>query len=587
MSSPAAEGATGVASRSSLVFGLFLVLYALGAARTVQGGDAGEFMTIAATGGVAHPPGYPAFSLLVRLTALLPVAGMAWKASLASALCAAGALAVLHRALVTWTASPLAGWAAATALGFSPAFWRYATVAEVFSAGALTAALVLLVVVRIEHGWQGARASAALGLAVATGIANHHTVVLLAPLAGYALWRSAAPGRVATCLAACAAGLLPGFAIYGLLALPGGVWRWGGTDGLSGLVHHFLRLDYGTFTLAADSPGAGWWEHPWTWMRTLPDSFVVVFLLLALAGAVRGVRSRPGRGLWIALLASLVLAGPAVLARFDVLTSGLGLVVATRFHILPNVLLAALVGLGVAWAQARRWRWIGPVVAGAALASALLHGARGSHADWTVLEDYVLNALEAAAPNALLLVDSDNLFGGALYAQTVLGVRPDVVVLLPDLLARRWYREHVRARHPDFEPASLYPFVPVSALVANSVPVRPVYVSFQVAARHALPATYPESGVLLRVATPDRPAPSPEVIEAQMLAAREEQLQRSAVETGWQWQETWEGWVADQYAAAWFALADRYGPGPDARRCWERALALLPPAGRSEVQRAP
>jgi hypothetical protein len=78
MSSPAAEGATGVASRSSVVFGLFLVLYALGAARTVQGGDAGEFMTIAATGGVAHPPGYPAFSLRVRLTALLPIAGMAW-----------------------------------------------------------------------------------------------------------------------------------------------------------------------------------------------------------------------------------------------------------------------------------------------------------------------------------------------------------------------------------------------------------------------------------------------------------------------------------------------------------------------------
>jgi hypothetical protein len=271
-----------------------------------------------------------------------------------------------------------------------------------------------------------------------------------------------------------------------------------------------------------------------------------------------------------------VLAGPALFARFDVATSGLGLVVAARFHILPNVLLAALAGLGVAWAQGRGWRWLGPALATAALASALLHGARGSHARWTVLEDYVVNALEATEPNALLLVDSDNMFGGALYAQTVLGVRPDVVVLLPELLERRWYRAHVRARHPDFESASLYPYVPVPSLVANSLLVRPVYVTFPLASRQPLPPTHPESGVLLRVAAPDRPTPSPEAIEAQMLAASAGQVRRSSVETLWQWQETWEGWVADQYAAAWFALADLYAAGPNAERCRARANAFLP-----------
>jgi hypothetical protein len=251
--------------------------------------------------------------------------------------------------------------------------------------------------------------------------------------------------------------------------------------------------------------------------------------------------------------------------------------VATRFHVLPNVLLAALVGLGVAWAQDRRLtRWLGPALATAALASALLHGARGSHARWTVLEDYVVNALEATAPNALLLVASDNMFGGALYAQTVLGVRPDVVVLLPELLERRWYRAHVRGRHPDFEPASLYPFVTVPVLVANSLPVRPVYATFAFASLHGLPPAYPESGVLLRVTPPEPPAPRPEVIEAQMLAAVATQRQRSRVETRWQRLETWEGWVADQYAAAWLALAERYGPGPDADRCRARAAAFLP-----------
>ena len=575
---PATDDTRGIAGRSLVVFALFLLLYALGAARTVQGGDAGEFMTITARGGVAHPPGYPLFSLLVRVMHLLPVANVPWKASLASALCAAAALAVLHRALVEWTGRPLAGWAAAAALGFSPAFWRYATVAEVFTANALTAALVLLVAVRVERGWRGPRAAGALGLAVATGVANHHSVVWLAPLAVYAFVRGVpSPTAAPRCAAACLAGLLPGFAIYGLLALPGGAWRWGDTSDLAGLVHHFLRADYGTFTLAAGSPGAAWWEHPWAWLRRLPGSFVMVFLLAAVAGAVHGVRARPGRGLWLAVLASLVLAGGVFLARFDVLTAGLGMVVATRFHILPNVLVAALAGLGVAWAQARRLPGLGAAVAVGALASALLHGAYGSHARWTVLEDYVLNVLEAVEPNALLLVESDNMFGGTLYAQEVLGERPDVVVLLPALLERRWYREHVRARHPDFEPASLYPGVPVPALVANSLPVRPVYATFPLAARHPLPPVHPESGLLLRVTPPDRPVPSPQAIEVQMTVAAARHRRRSWVDTVRQWQETWEGWVVDQYASAWLAVADRYGPGPDADRSRARALAYLPP----------
>ena len=35
----------------------FLALYLVTATRTVQGGDTAEFVTVAAQGGVAHPPG--------------------------------------------------------------------------------------------------------------------------------------------------------------------------------------------------------------------------------------------------------------------------------------------------------------------------------------------------------------------------------------------------------------------------------------------------------------------------------------------------------------------------------------------------
>ena len=141
-----------VLDRSSLVFWAALLVYGSGAARTAQGGDAGEFMTLAALGGVAHPPGYPLFTALLRLFGAIPIGGVPWRASMVSATLAAGALALLHATVRDRVGSGAAGWVAAGSLGLSLSFWQYATVAEVFAGGAFTAALLLLVTGRIAGG---------------------------------------------------------------------------------------------------------------------------------------------------------------------------------------------------------------------------------------------------------------------------------------------------------------------------------------------------------------------------------------------------------------------------------------------------
>ena len=151
-----------------MVFATAWALYASCCGWTVQGGDAGEFMVLAAGGGVAHPPGYPLFVAALRLFGLLPLESVPFKASLAAATFAAAAVTLLEDSVRRLTGHPFAGLVAAMALGLSPTFWRYATVAEVFTAGTFTAMLVLAVIVRIQLGWSGWKATLALGLAVAT-----------------------------------------------------------------------------------------------------------------------------------------------------------------------------------------------------------------------------------------------------------------------------------------------------------------------------------------------------------------------------------------------------------------------------------
>ena len=82
---------------------LFLAFSALGlyqAAPSVTTGDAGEFAAAAATWGVPHAPGYPAWTVLAKaLGTALPSGDWAYRCNLLSALCGALALAILADAL--------------------------------------------------------------------------------------------------------------------------------------------------------------------------------------------------------------------------------------------------------------------------------------------------------------------------------------------------------------------------------------------------------------------------------------------------------------------------------------------------------
>ena len=72
--------------RSSLIFGIaFFAIYIWSCSSAVQGGDSGEFATVAALGGVPHPPGYPLFVILSQLTNMVvPFGSVAFKAAIAS-----------------------------------------------------------------------------------------------------------------------------------------------------------------------------------------------------------------------------------------------------------------------------------------------------------------------------------------------------------------------------------------------------------------------------------------------------------------------------------------------------------------------
>jgi len=64
-------------------------------------------------------------------------------------------------------------------------------------------------------------------------------------------------------------------------------------------------------------------------------------------------------------------------------------------------------------------------------------------------------ALQAAPPNAIVIVEGDHWIAPMWYVQEQRGVRPDVTLLAYGLSASGWFWRHLYRRHPDLEPIRL------------------------------------------------------------------------------------------------------------------------------------
>ncbi len=169
------------------------IVYLVTCCRTVGPGDCGELTLALTTGGIAHPPGYPLYTMLgflwLKLLFFLRTALAANLFSAAAAAAVAGVVYRLLRTLSNGKASPLLSSGCALLFAFSHAVWSSATMAEVYSLAALLYVIALyLTVVYFRDGRRTVLYAAAFagGLTLA-----HHfsSAVVMAALIMAAVYR--------------------------------------------------------------------------------------------------------------------------------------------------------------------------------------------------------------------------------------------------------------------------------------------------------------------------------------------------------------------------------------------------------------
>jgi hypothetical protein len=168
-----------------------LVLYARTAAPSVAVlfDDTLEFQVVVPTLGIAHPSGYPLYTLLGKLfTLLLPWRDPAGRLNLFSALAAALAVACYYLLAQRWARQRAAALIVTTAFAIAPVWWAQATLAEVYALHGLFMALALYLLLRWEeailvHRSHADRWLAGAALTIGLGLTHHRMIAMLVPAA--------------------------------------------------------------------------------------------------------------------------------------------------------------------------------------------------------------------------------------------------------------------------------------------------------------------------------------------------------------------------------------------------------------------
>jgi hypothetical protein len=464
---------------TTLCFVLPFGLYCTTAARTVQGGDSGELALVGLIGGVAHPPGYPLYSLLARLGAVLPLGPPFFRVALVSAVCGAGAVAAIQRVAWRMSGDLFASVAAALLFAVAPIPWRLAGIPEVFALHSLLTALVVLCALRLAESASDRvrREAFLLGLVGGLALSNHLTILWCAPVVVWGLWRGAMTSQrwLAVLLATGVGGLLGltpylTLPVFARSAGPNAI-VWGHFDTLSGFADHVLRKQYGTLHLSGRHGSSTLHIDPLVdFLRSAAFQYSYLFFFVALIGVVLAVRR--GRPAAFALLLSLLLAGPLFASLFNFEPGALSQALAQRFHLMPVLLMVPFIAIALAGTATRLGRVL-PAVVGVALFGLLVHG-RWAQVDWTsdrFIQSYVTEAVNDVEPDAVIIGSTDTLFGATPYVTQALRVRPDVHYVDINMARLPWYRAQLQREIPRFPEAAVRePWRLVLALAASQHP---------------------------------------------------------------------------------------------------------------------
>lgn len=418
-----------------IVFGTSFAVFAATCARTVTGEDSGELIAAAYTVGVAHPPGYPLWTILAKLFTFLPIGEIAFRVALMSAFFAAATTTALFSIIRRLSDSSFAAAGCAFAFALLRDQWSQSVIAEVYTLNSFLLALSVDRLIAWSKTDQPPRRLIEVAFLLGLSLTNHLTALAVVP--GFLFFVLLNDRRILLrwrlilkMLAAVVVGLLP-YAYLPIAAAMNPAMNWGDPSSWSRFVDHVTRRQY---TSIAE-------PQPRTWERFTDQMDVVRDHALGQGGTlllVLGV---------IALFWTLVYRRDLfLLVASTVLMSTVGIVLYTNFKLdFENIYVNRLffvpaylfLTIAAGWmignlirAFPRRFEIVCGVaiLVGLPAAPVVANYKDCNFAGATLVADYGRELLLSVDQDAILFPSADHSSFPLIYFRHVENLRPDVII---------------------------------------------------------------------------------------------------------------------------------------------------------------
>ncbi|HTW90600.1 MAG TPA: DUF2723 domain-containing protein [bacterium] len=428
-----------------LVVPLAFVVYLLTLSPTVGLIDSGELAAGCHLMNILHPTGYPLYTMLGRIVSLIPVANVANRVAVLSAVLAACGVGFFLLLGLRLGVSRVVAGTGALLLGFSCPVWSAAVDVEVY---ALALVMVVLLWLTAEASMRGGPllvVAYLMGLALTNHMSATSTV-LGAAMAAVLAYRRELVRRIPVLVLLFVFGMSP-YLFLVLRARAGPLLAWDNPVDITHLIRHMTGWQYQVWMFS--QPFGEVMRNAGRGTAILARGFLYVLVPVVLYGVARLFRQR--RSLAIGLTVS------AVAAFLYAINYSIPDIDSYYIPCLVVLGVFGMVGLdGLVTSVECRVSNVGPAartivrqvpwLLGIA-ALVLNYKVAGLQGDY-VAYDQAMNTLVSAGHNATIITDWWDVYSPLFYLQHVEQVRPDVCVIDKELLRRSWYFDYLARAYP-------------------------------------------------------------------------------------------------------------------------------------------
>ena len=447
-----------------------LTVYLITLAPTVTFIDSGELAAVASRLGVAHPTGYPLFTILGRVFTFLPLGDEVYRLNIMSAVMSSAALFMFFNLMVfiitdknlpddkssdTRKISDDAVYnislAAVLVLAFSRTFWDTANAIEVYSLHTffLVTDIYLLLkacsydqrreesYVRKERYW--------LLYAFVLGLSftNHLSTIFLSVGSIYLYF--AVNGFKKDSFKRIMILTIPfllGYSVYIYLFIraENNVLSWGYPHTFDNFWRHFTGKQFSIWMFSSFENASKQFSY---FTNNYPAEFLYIPLLIAIPGIIE-IYSKSKKLFYFTLL----LFGFCILyaINYDIYDID-------SYFLLAFIVTAIWFGFGLLFICKKLKENIKAISFAFLLISLIPLSQNYSKVDESknyFVKDYTMNIFRSAEENSIIFSTQwDFWISSSFYQQYVKNIRPDIVVIDKELMRKSWYMNHIQKQYPE------------------------------------------------------------------------------------------------------------------------------------------